>query len=29
MHVVVGFLLLSGIELLIDTVRSFLSVARM
>ena len=29
MHVVIGFLLLSGIELLIDTVRSFLSVARM
>ena len=29
MHVVIGFLLLCGIELLTDTVRSFLSVARM
>lgn len=29
MHVAIGFLLLCGIELLTDTVRSFLSVARM
>ena len=29
MHVAIGFLLLSGIELLIDAVRSFLNAAHM